>query len=65
MSSECSMQNCQYVIQGFPCISSVVQVIFIPLVEDFEQLRTHFVAIQYLNLLVVALKLIGALVEIP
>ena len=59
------MQNCKYIIQGFPCISSFVQVKFILFVEDFEQLCTHFVAIQYLHLLVVALKLIGALVEIP
>jgi hypothetical protein len=42
-----------------------VQVKFILLVEYFEQLRTHFVAIQYVHLLVIALKLIGALVEIP
>ena len=59
------MQYCKYVIQGFPCISWFVQVKFILLVEHFEQLRTHFVAIQYLHLLVVALKLIGALIEIP
>ena len=59
------MQNCQYVIQAIPCISCFVQVKFILLVEYFEQLRTHFVAIQYVHLLVIALKLIGALVEIP
>ena len=46
-------------------MSCFVQVKFILLVEYFEQLRTHFVAIQYVHLLVVALKLIGALVEIP
>jgi hypothetical protein len=59
------MQSSQYVIEGLRSIIYFVQHKFILLVEQFEQLCSHLVAIECLYLLVVALKLSGLLVEIP
>ena len=63
--SKSSMQDCQDVIQCLLSVCSIVQQKFILLVEQFEQLCSHLVAIEYLHILVVALKLSGLLVEIP
>jgi hypothetical protein len=60
-----SMQDCQDVIQGLLGVCSSVQQKFILLVEEFEQLCSHLVAIEYLYILVVALFCSCLLVEIP
>ena len=65
LSSKSSMQSFQNVIQGLRSIICFVQHKFILLVEQFEQLSSHLVAIEYLHIFVVALKLSGLLVEIP
>jgi hypothetical protein len=65
LSCKSSMQSFQYVIQCLRSIICFVQHKFILLVEQFEQLCSHLVAIEYLHILVLALKLSGLLVEIP
>ena len=62
--SKSSMQDCQDVIQCLLSVCSIVQHKFILLVEKFEQLCSHLVAIEYLYILLVVLKLSGLLVEI-
>ena len=59
------MQDCQDVIQCLLSVCSTVQHKFILLVEQFEQFCSHPVTIEYLHILVVALKLSGLKVEIP
>ena len=59
------MQDCQDVIQCLLGVCCTMQHKFILLVEKFEQLCSHLVAIEYLYILLVVLKLSGLLVEIP
>jgi hypothetical protein len=59
------MQDCQDIIQCLLSVCSIVQHKFILLVEKFEQLCSHPIAIEYLHILVIAIKLSGLLVEIP
>ena len=59
LSSKSRMQSSQYVTQGLRSIICFVQHEFILVVEQFEQLCSHLVAIEYLYLLVVALKFSG------
>ncbi len=65
LSCKSRMQSSQYAIQGLRSIICFVQHKFIILVEQFEQFCSHLVAIEYLHILVVALKLSGLFVEIP
>ena len=64
LSCKSSMQSFQNVIQGLRSIIRLVQHKFIRLVEQFKQLCSHLVAIEYLYILLVVLKLSGLLVEI-
>jgi hypothetical protein len=59
------MQECEDIIQCLLSVCSIVKHKFILLVKHFEQLCSHPVAIEYLHIFVVALKLSGLLVEIP
>ncbi len=59
------MQDCQNIIQCLLSVCSTVQHKFILLVEQFEQLCSHLVAIEYLYILVVALFCSCLLIEIP